>query len=361
MQVSSFINDSLYSFDGEHLIKNYALKWDKMNTIDKPTTGLMNYGMHITSTRKLIIYGGYTEKNPSCLSNFREFHNHNDLWLLNLNDTLVNFISFDWIDTEGGYSKIVSLGDEVVAIFNPFFETQVIIIDFEKMISYDVQTIGFPEALIRSGFGVAGNNAKDFILYGGYNIYEGKVKDINNFDILAQITFLNMEFNESQNYTVPLIVGTTVISLVGIVLATYYLNRYRRRIKVSESYILEQRRMEYALEVEEALENSKKYVENRIANLSADPDFTHTLVPPNNSVLCVPGYKRAKYGTDFRNMKFLTRGGFGEVHLGTLLNVDPKHLSKTSCKIQDKIPKFESCLDSSCLVSLQDRLVLRQP
>jgi hypothetical protein len=314
-------------------MQSYLLVWTPFPSFNNPITGLFNYGMEVTSSGALVIYGGVTEDNPSCLAYNRNLSRHNDLWLLNLNETGSDFSLVKWIDSPGGYSKIVSLGGETLCILNPSFESQMIIIDLEEMISYKVMADGMPEQLKRTAFGIAGSNGRDFIIYGGYNEYDGLVKDISQFDLLVQISFSIGDVPDALNYGT--IVGGVVSGILVIVslFLLYYRIGKRKKIPISTATSLN-----YLTESSEALENSRKYFENRILNIADDPEFTATLALPNHTSLCIPAYKLAAFGIDFRTETIIGSGGFGEVHKGLILN--PEFSTKYNAGDQDCVVKI---------------------
>jgi hypothetical protein len=236
----------MYSFDVSLLTSTNTIEWEPIDTANKPTTGLMNYGMQITKSGKLIIFGGYTGEISTCSYTERKVKNVHDVLLLNLNAKVPNFLSLDWIDTEGGFSRIISLGEEMVCVLNPFLKTQMVVINLEKMISYDVTSSGFPQSFIKTGFGVVGSGA-NFIIYGGFDLSDGFIKDISQSQILVKLTFLTSSVHSSsessqtttssigvsseQNSSITVVAGAA--SAAGFIIIVFLIIFLKRKNKKS--------------------------------------------------------------------------------------------------------------------------------
>jgi tRNA A-37 threonylcarbamoyl transferase component Bud32 len=305
----------VYTFDPYKTIEKGILKWVKLYTTQTPTTGLMNYGMQITKGGTLVLFGGVTEDNPKCSSSERKLNKFSELWILYLNADTPDFLLVNWIDTEGGMSKILSLGNETVCIINTSFETQMIILDLAEIISYNVHVQGKTDGLFRTSYGIAAFNERDFIIYGGYNEYGGLIKDIGTFDILVQLSFSTRDLSNENNSIVNAAIITSVV-LILVVVGILLIFLKKRK---SKAPVVHASPKDYLRDASEALENSKKYFENRMLNIANDTEFTATLAIPNYSGLCIPAYKNALFGRDFTKTRYLTKGGFGEIHIGTIV------------------------------------------
>jgi hypothetical protein len=294
----------------------------------------MNYGMQITKGGTLVLFGGVTEDNPKCSSSERKLNKFSESWILYLNVPTPDFLLVNWIDTEGGMSKILSLGNETVCIINTSFETQMIILDLAELISYNVHVQGITDGLLRTGFGIAAFNERDFIIYGGYNEYGGLVKDIGTFDIFVQLSFSTSDFSgeNSSSADVPIIASVlSLLMIAALFLIILKYKKFKKPVVYSSS-------TDFLQDASEVLENSKKYFESRMLNIANDTEFTATLALPNYSGLCIPAYKNALFGTDFIKTNFLTKGGFGEIHMGIIVNKN--------------IAKKYNCGKSSCVVKI---------
>lgn len=318
--VYSILDNSLYYFEISKLL-NLQLEWQSMFTKHNPARGLMNYGMEISSKGRLVIFGGVTEELSSCFTFNRNLNKHNELWVMDLRAIEKDFMLINWIDTDSGISKIISLGGELLCILNPYFDTQMVLINLDEMISYNIIVHGMPEKLNRTAFGIVGGQGNDFIVYGGFNEYGGIIKDINVLDILVQLSFSISTDMESQSANSPVILATSIGLLSILIFALLYkIFVVRKRKNTGHPTIQSGVNSVYINDPEKALQNAKDYFENRIKNIADNAEFTATLAIPNYSGLSVPAYKLAHYGADFRKKALIAKGGFGEVCHGELLN-----------------------------------------
>jgi hypothetical protein len=324
-KVYTFIKNSIYYFSINEILTNFHLNWNQLLTQMTPQLGLFNYGIEITKRGKIVIYGGNTEQTPVCSFRSRTLINYNQLWILDTTVESPNFGLVNWIPTVGGFSRIVSLGGELICIMNANFDNGMKMIDIGNLISYDVVVSGIPANLIRNGFGVAGRNNTDFIIYGGYNQIDS-ISELSPFNILYQLSFSNTDLTEKFVEGAPISLsseGTVgmIFAIVGILLVGVLVVFYQRKIKDDKIKVREDR-LEKMKEINVALENSKKSFEERAKSIVDDPEFTATLALPNDGTLSVPGYREKLFGVDFRLEDRIAKGGMGEVFLGKLLNTD---------------------------------------
>jgi hypothetical protein len=280
----------------------------------------MNYGMEMTDSRKLVIYGGQTDDSTECAFRNRYLTRYNDLWMIDFSSDNPDFMLIDWITTPGGFSKILKLSDELLCIMNPNFENQMKMLDMKQMRSYDVAVQDLPEDLVRTGFGIAGKNGADFIIYGGFQQKHNGIEKLSSLNILYQLSFINAQL-EVSHYSGSQIAG--FVSGLFISLAVFIIFYYKLQSrKIAEQLKKNNIQKKLLEESATALENSKKSFEDRIKHGINDDLDTRTLVLPRLSNLSIPAYKMAKFGCDFSTDKLLAKGGMGEVFLGNIFNSD---------------------------------------
>jgi hypothetical protein len=286
-------------------------------------SGLINYGMEITTKEKLIIYGGQIEKTSvACAVRQRDFVRQNSLWMLDMMKNIYpDFFLLKWDVEIGGFSKIILLQDEIVCVLNTGFPNQMRIINFDLMESYDIYVTGIPSGLLRTGYGIVKANGTDFIIYGGYDESGVTPKFISPFNVLFHLSFSSsseVSNNEMSSLDSVTVTGIVVSIIVSLLLLMIFVFTYRKWI--IEYEIHKKRRRIELEEINVALENSKKVFEARMKNITEDPEFTATLALPNSNELSIPGYLLKDFYKDFRPGQVLTKGGMGQVFLGTILN-----------------------------------------
>jgi len=295
-----------------------TLNWIKMSTVNSPAIGLINYGLEVTSKGKLVLYGGRVETSEACSWRKRSFSLYNQLWIMDLSLESPEFNYVNWIESRGGYSKIISLGNETLCILNEYFKNEMVIIDFDKLTSFDLQTVNKPEQVTRTAFGIVGNSS-NFIIYGGVNHINSKISQITEINLVFQISFgfsaIPQGFEElgMPYYYIFLIVIMSVLVFFG----TFYLvHRY------IQGKSLERRLLKQLTEENIALENSRIQFEKSSLELNTNLknlNVTATLVFPN-SALYVPLYKRREMGVHFLEKRVIANGGFGTVSIGIIVS-----------------------------------------
>jgi hypothetical protein len=162
--IYSFIDSALFSFNYENLIQSASVSWSSFSNQTAPVSGLVDYGLSVTSSGKLVLYGGSKEKGAVKLQRQRVFDNFNDLWIVDLTLKSPSFLSVQWdIEGSGGYSRIISLEGEVLCILNANFQNAVIVLDIGLMQSFPLSISNLPGNLKRTAFSIAPLNSTDYI------------------------------------------------------------------------------------------------------------------------------------------------------------------------------------------------------
>jgi hypothetical protein len=128
----------MYFFTTQDLYSTFGIIWNEIFTQTSPAIGLINYGQAITEKGKLVIYGGQKSESSSCFNKRRKFTRFNDLWLMDLSLEKLDFVLLKWIEYPGGISKIVLIEKELLCVFNGNFPNQMIMLDVQKMSSYEM-------------------------------------------------------------------------------------------------------------------------------------------------------------------------------------------------------------------------------
>jgi hypothetical protein len=306
----------MYHFDSAELMSTLYLTWHIISSVPAPEIGLADYGFGVTNSGTIVLYGGQIEKK----GDEGAYTLYNNLWIFNLSDANPSFQLASWKSSDkGGISRIISLGNETICIFNSNFEKQMRILDLHSMTSYDPYIENAPINLVRTAFGIAGTG-KDFIIYGGYDESKGEVNALTPFNILYQLTFSDKtresELNTIGQASLDIIVTIIVVAAVMILFSIYFYVRYKNKLFDKEKQLKKEKMKEEAII---ALENSKKAFEDRVKNLVDDPEFTATLAISGKEGLFIPGYREAQCNTDFQAKELLAQGGMGKVSIGKLL------------------------------------------
>jgi hypothetical protein len=285
------------------------MKWNVIKNNLGSETPVFGYGMCLARNDTLIIYGGLREPTPPENMKQRHFLTHNELWTINLSHEVPEFklISWEIVGGGGGFNRIVSLGQEFVAVFGPLVGVK--IIDINRMMSFEVHLIDMPEGIERTAFGIAPINDTSLVIFGGYNQAGGNLDILNSIYIFYEVNF----------YHDPYVLDGTVENLYLLLLLPVVAIIYGAT-KVYKKRIATLRKREIIAMLNKEMVNFNNLFE---AIKNKKPDFlddTMTLVLPNYYGLCVPVYKHAVEGPDFRPNKILAQGGFGVVYIGTLLN-----------------------------------------
>jgi hypothetical protein len=290
------------------------MDWKQWNNHLSMDVSVFDYGMCLTEKGTLVIYGGLSE--PSIPENVkqRSFISHNDLWISNVTEEIPQLRLISWEFRQGGFSRIVPLGGELLSVFGP--KIGVKLLDTERMMSFEVYTINKPESIERTAFGLAPLSHNNFIIFGGYNQAGGEIRILSSIYILYEVKFYK-DTLIANNQNSDLVYLSGIILPFGIIGFAWMNNFYHRKkvfLKKQEKLkILDKEMIEFNKGLKEAAQNRQtgETFEN-----------TMTLVLPNYYGLCIPIYKHASEGVDFKIKTILARGGFGTVFFGILLNTN---------------------------------------
>jgi hypothetical protein len=309
----SVINGTLHRFDVSLFPEKLELS--SLETVQRLPFGLIYYGIGITEGGILAIYGGEVESTFMRTPRHRSFKSYSDLWILNM-FMLNDFVNIEWNSGGGGWSKILSLGGEVLCVLCPNMDSQMMLINFKEMKSYPLEIKNPIERMERTAFGISGIGGKNFIIIGGFNQFNNEVKDISPILMVYQLSFSSHKQSK--------ILETTFAAFGGAFLFIFVSYILRKSWNTKRSLVpkptLEGLPKGYTQEAEEALSNSRSFVIEKIQNLHQDPDFTGTLALPNESELSIPLYKKYTLGKDVAILKQIASGGFGNVSIGKIMN-----------------------------------------
>lgn len=325
------------------IINNNYLTWNFLSSVSAPKIGLINYGFAVTSSGVIVLYGGQTDT-AICSLQKRTLTPSNDLWIFNLSNPQPTFEIVKWLSGDiGGFSKILSLGNETVCIMNVYFENQMRILDFNEMSSYEVFIENAPQRSVRTAFGIAGANDNNFIIYGGFDPTDNKISSLTPFNILFQLTFSTKNHKdksmESEDMS-TIVIGSSIGGIVCILVLLLYSTKMRQGLKAEKEKIME-KRLKDLEDAKISLENSKRAFEERINSIVNDDTFTATLALAGNAVLAVPGYREEKFNVAFRPESLIAKGGMGEVFLGKLLKENLiEEFGTDACVIKKPLKKI---------------------
>lgn len=276
---------------------------------------LFDYGMGLTESNILVIYGGLSVPSFSNSEN-NLFNVHSDLWIVNVTEKCKEMALVDWSGSGGGFNRIISIGGEYLVIFGPIVKVK--LIDIKNMQSFDIRVIGAPDNIERTAFGLAPVNNSRAIIFGGYNQAKGSIKILNSMYIFYDVSLYNDPnvMRETKDFGIIILVSLSgFIAFPSIFLSLFYYRRHRKHLRAKEV-----RKLKLAKELEifnDAMEEVIKKAHLRVLD---ENDNTMTLVLPNYYGLCVPIYKKGIENQDFKVDSLLAQGGFGSVYKGTILN-----------------------------------------
>jgi hypothetical protein len=160
--------------------------WKEVETVEGPT-GLYHYGMGITSSGFVVIYGGVSDDGADQGRVKKNLVSYSDFWYLNLQDDIQSFrrVNNNIEVGAGGYSKIVTLVDDVICILNRNMQNRMTVIDMKTMSYYYlIDESDYPEPLHRTAFGmVLVNNI--IVIIGGYDEENSQAKEIQSSPLYA--------------------------------------------------------------------------------------------------------------------------------------------------------------------------------
>jgi hypothetical protein len=128
----TYMFNSLWSFEANLYGNSNFLP---ISSEQAPVSNLFNYGLATTEERKLILFGGLTEDSAVRSIKARNFTSYSELWMYDLKNLKSSFIPIIWKSKGRGFSKLLSLGGELVCLLNSNLPNQIVILDISQMIS----------------------------------------------------------------------------------------------------------------------------------------------------------------------------------------------------------------------------------
>lgn len=328
--IYSYINNVLFFFNFNTLTSSTSVEWIpfKETSLYGPIEGLIDYGMGVTNSGKLAIFGGLKEsKDRPKFQRSRYFSGYSDFWIIKLKSGNPEFLSAGWkLDGNWGYTRMINLGGEILGVLNGNLKTQIMAVDLDSMISYPFKIINLPDNLRRTAFGIAELNSTDFLIYGGYNIHGNVINGLNpntlfyRMSLSSQTITENESLGNSESVRHSIIATVVVFSILVVFFTVFYMHKNYSKFSQKIQAAQTKKRDQELKDVQEVLEQAKVNFENKIKNLQDDPEFTASLNMPNYGGLYIPGYREKKMGRDFRVDSVLTSGGMGSISLGKILN-----------------------------------------
>jgi len=158
----------------------YWNNWSPILTSRYPSKGLRNYGFGITGKGIIAIYGGLTEIGIN-LRKQRNWKIHEGLWIFNTTASESEFYLVDLdIDTNGGFSRIFPMGGEILGILNPYFEKELLILNFAQFKFYKVKIIQMENTLNRTAFALIPNVRGATLAYASPETIHSLVKKVKD-------------------------------------------------------------------------------------------------------------------------------------------------------------------------------------
>jgi hypothetical protein len=154
-------------------------------------------------------------RNSSAINNNPsvQFILHNELWIFDLKEKHPEFKRTNFNSGKGGFSKIITLGGELVGILNSYFDNGLILLDLEVNKAYKPSTNN-PIPLKRIGFDVAFLNRTNFLLIGGFFLNDNKTTVPNQEDNLIEILFNFTTFQPSSLISSSINFSTTTKTIL---------------------------------------------------------------------------------------------------------------------------------------------------
>jgi hypothetical protein len=193
----------------------------------------------------LVIYGGLIE-HGILQTRRRNFIFCEDLiycgylWILNLLTKNSDFQLAEWAYKSGGYSKVISLGNELLAVINSNFSEYVVLLEVQNMYSYSINVINGEAFDRRVAYSIGNINSMNFIVAGGF-IQSSE----NIFELDRQKQFYMMIFSESSPTSLQVTSGSTnlviytFLSVVLVITIILNIKLYKERFKSKEDIRLD--------------------------------------------------------------------------------------------------------------------------
>jgi hypothetical protein len=313
--------------------------WTEISTTKTPPKGLSNYGFTSTTRGTLVLYGGITNaRNINRM--FQNLTLHSDFWYLNLNDALPDFTLVNLNNGYGGISRVVLLEEETICILNNNMRNQMLIVDLEKMLSYEiVEDNSFSKLASRKAFGLVALNNSRVIVIGG-------IENENTFRTIDPAIFV-LELMSENTEKLMHLVG--ILAIIPVIIGVIYI-KLKRQSLVTENYpsktftmtsfndeskkissgnstisFLEDNRTKYIPSVSVNTKSTLTSTKNLTIPMSTTTTHTNnttTIFTTANTNLAIPLYLKCEKDVDYSIDKELCVGGFGIVSTGILLKED---------------------------------------
>jgi hypothetical protein len=290
--------------------------WIKYISNKNAPLALFDYGFQITPKGLLIIAGGLTNSQRFTRRSMN-FNSHREVWLLNLAFRDGRFTQISSLGNIYGFTKIISLGGELVSIVNR--NIGILLLNLEEMQTYPLEPV---TSFTRTSFAIVPLNETSFLVIGGYDVHGNRVAELGKDKILVRITFSNIS---SSSNLIRIIISVISILTVMVITVVIYL-RYRYGVVQPEN------NRDIEIKVEEVDCNDK-------FNSTVPSTFfdSKTYSATRNTNLSIPGYRKYECGVDFLIDRQLDQGGFGMIYVGYLVNdelVAERNLGENICVIK---------------------------
>jgi hypothetical protein len=309
------MGDRLYSISLS--LKNNSLEcseWLRHESLKNPVPGLFDYGIEITEKGKIVLFGGVT--NTSVITRrSKSYTMYSTLWIMDIDSKDPQFDQFSFGRGGAGFTKIISLGGEIVCLMN----NQIVVLNIDNLKVSPMKIIN-SLAANRTGFSLVRLDESSLLIIGGYN-YAEEIKELDSF--LSIITF-SVEIPTNNN---PIIL---IISIASSALLMTALLGVKYRKKVFKKFIRTSNGSKQAEKSFENVENihtegTKQPLRNENTTESTiqvtKSELTMTLVNTEYAGIYTPGYKVVRMGYDFFLGQKLAEGAQGAVFVGKLMNV----------------------------------------
>jgi hypothetical protein len=173
--------------------------WIEIPTTKKLPKGLSNYGFTSTTRGTLVLYGGITNTGNIKRMN-QNLSLHSDFWYWDLNDALPDFTLVNLNNGYGGISRIVLLEGETICILNNNMTNQMMIVDLEKMLFYEIINDSSSKIATRTAYGVVALNSFSVVIIGGSEHVNGVLNTIGDQTIFG-LHILSENMQLQSNYS----------------------------------------------------------------------------------------------------------------------------------------------------------------
>lgn len=221
------MKDSLFSTKlsfGEIIV---ATSWASIITQNHPPFGLYNYGLGVTPKGRIILHGGIS--NGEIVNRtVRNFNAYSELWVIKLTDPFLNFVLYNYNDVAGGFSRILSLENEKVCIFNKNFKNGLAVFDAEAKNFYSsIDSVG--DSIIRESFGVVLINST-MLVVGGYGMEQNEPREL--YASFVQAVQLKKYGTADMSSSKDILYSLNVLLVIPLVAMIILIMKYIRKYNV---------------------------------------------------------------------------------------------------------------------------------